>query len=199
MKLRVGILFGGNSREREISFAGGRTVYDNLNKALFEPVPIFIDSFLQFIVLDWQYIYKGSIRDFYPPVQHQQERDNAFQLYAENLLPRSAGQKIKMAEAVGRPIQASELSELIDVAFLCLHGCNGEDGRIQGLLEYYNIPYTGSGILPSALGMNKAIQKQWMQHFDFKVPRFSTVKRDDFLNGIDSQELLTKLKQQIGQ
>jgi D-alanine-D-alanine ligase len=41
MKLRIGILMGGISREREISFAGGRTVYDNLNKDLFEPVPLF--------------------------------------------------------------------------------------------------------------------------------------------------------------
>jgi D-alanine-D-alanine ligase-like ATP-grasp enzyme len=44
MKIRVGIFFGGSSREREISFAGGRTVYDNLDKALFDAVPIFIDS-----------------------------------------------------------------------------------------------------------------------------------------------------------
>ncbi|MGL5889882.1 MAG: D-alanine--D-alanine ligase family protein, partial [Bacteroidia bacterium] len=68
MKLRIGIFFGGTSREREISFAGGRTVYDNLDKALFEPVPLFVDSFGQFVLLDWQYVYKGSVRDFYPPV-----------------------------------------------------------------------------------------------------------------------------------
>ena len=45
MKLKVGIVFGGFSREREISFAGGRTVYDNLNKSLFDAIPLFIDSF----------------------------------------------------------------------------------------------------------------------------------------------------------
>ena len=39
--MRIGIFFGGTSREREISFAGGRTVYDNLDKSLFTPVPIF--------------------------------------------------------------------------------------------------------------------------------------------------------------
>ncbi|MEY4926715.1 MAG: hypothetical protein RI894_1151, partial [Bacteroidota bacterium] len=66
--LKIGILFGGTSREREISFAGGRTVYDNLDKTLFTPVPIFLDSLGNFILLDWQYIYKGTIRDFYPPV-----------------------------------------------------------------------------------------------------------------------------------
>ena len=66
--MKIGIFFGGTSREREISFAGGRTVFDNLDKTLFQPVPIFVDSLGQFILLDWQFIYKGTIRDFYPPV-----------------------------------------------------------------------------------------------------------------------------------
>ena len=84
-KIRIGIFFGGSSREREISFAGGRTVYDNLNKTIFEPVPIFIDSFHNLILLDWQYIYKGSIRDFYPPVNFIPTTAHPFQVYIESL------------------------------------------------------------------------------------------------------------------
>ena len=61
--MRIGIFFGGPSREREISFAGGRTVYDNLSRALFEPVPIFVDSYRNFILLDWQYIYKVTAKE----------------------------------------------------------------------------------------------------------------------------------------
>ena len=48
-KIRIGIFFGGASREREVSFAGGRTVYDNLNKDIFEAVPVFVDSLGNFI------------------------------------------------------------------------------------------------------------------------------------------------------
>ena len=66
MKIKIGIIFGGFSKEREISFAGGRTVYDNLNKSLFEAVPVFIDSFGNFVLLNWEFVYKGSVRDFYP-------------------------------------------------------------------------------------------------------------------------------------
>src|SRR3954462_5198444 len=84
-KIKIGIIFGGSSREREISFAGGRTVYDNLNKSLFEPVPLFIDSFANMVLLDWKYIYKGSIRDFYPPVEFIPESKNEFQVYAESV------------------------------------------------------------------------------------------------------------------
>ena len=50
--MRIGIFFGGNSREREISFAGGRTVFANLDKSLFEAVPIFVDSLGNFILFD---------------------------------------------------------------------------------------------------------------------------------------------------
>src|SRR5580700_1386101 len=85
MKIRIGIVFGGYSREREISFAGGRTVYDNLNKSLFEPVPLFVDSFGNFILLNWQYIYKGSIRDFYPPADSLPSSPHDFQIYAESM------------------------------------------------------------------------------------------------------------------
>ena len=49
-KIKVGILFGGRSKEREISFAGGRTVYDNLNKSIFEAIPLFVDSFGNFVL-----------------------------------------------------------------------------------------------------------------------------------------------------
>ena len=83
-KLKIGIVFGGQSKEREISFAGGRTVYDNLNKALFEAIPVFVDSFGNFIELNWEFVYKGTIRDFYPPVEFLPTNSH-FQLYAEQL------------------------------------------------------------------------------------------------------------------
>src|SRR5215471_13260434 len=83
--MKIGIFFGGASREREISFAGGRTVYDNLDKNLFEAVPIFVDSFGNFIELNWKFIYKGTIRDFYPPAEFAPSSAHAFQVYTESI------------------------------------------------------------------------------------------------------------------
>ncbi len=142
-KIRIGIIFGGPSKEREISFAGGRTVYDNLNKSLFEAVPIFVDSFGNFIELHWEFIYKGSIRDFYPPVEFLPQ-DSPFQLYAENLGALDAATQDNLLKGLGRKISVEELKHSIDFAFLCLHGPYGEDGRIQGVFEFYGIPYSGS-------------------------------------------------------
>src|ERR1017187_1661972 len=143
--MRIGILFGGRSREREISFAGGRTVYDLLDKSLFEPVPIFIDSFGNFILLDWQYLYKGSIRDFYPPVSVINKNENQYQVYIESL--QLNDDEIDSAiKKVGKKIQPEALKKLVDFVFLALHGPYGEDGSIQGILDFYDIPYSGSGI-----------------------------------------------------
>jgi D-alanine-D-alanine ligase len=61
---------------------------------------------------------------------------------------------------VGRDVARNIQDNAIDAAFIALHGRFGEDGAIQGMLEVMGIPYTGSGILASALGMNKAISKQ---------------------------------------
>ena len=164
--MKVGILFGGPSREREISFAGGRTVFDNLDKTLFEPVPIFVDSLLRPVLLDWAYIYKGTIRDFYPPVQSLKPDPNGFQIYIESLFQSENEDYNAAIESVGKKLKWNELPELIDFAFLALHGTFGEDGQIQGLLESMGIPYTGSGILASAIGMDKAVQKKLMKEVD---------------------------------
>ena len=61
---------------------------------------------------------------------------------------------------VDRDIDVALRQERIDVAFLALHGRGGEDGCIQGLLESLGIPYTGSGVLASALAMNKGKAKE---------------------------------------
>jgi UDP-N-acetylmuramate--alanine ligase len=196
-KIRVGILFGGSSREREVSFAGGRTVYDNLSKSIFEAVPIFIDSQHRFILLDWQYIYKGTIRDFYPPVFAIQNKSFDFQYYIENLGKLSDEEYKKIIQAVGKKLEVEHLSNYIDFAFLCLHGSNGEDGRIQGLLEFLKIPYSGSGIFPSAFGMNKALQKEMMSAFQFNVPKFISITRSEWEN-MDIDSLYQKIKTQVG-
>ena len=198
MKIRVGIVFGGNSREREISFASGRTVYDNLNKSLFETVPLFVDSFGNFVLLNWENIYKGSIRDFYPSVEFLPASTNEFQVYAESLGELKSAQQDELIHKIGKKIEVHQLNELIDFAFLCLHGANGEDGRIQGLFEYLEIPYSGSGILPSAIGMNKSIQKKLMSAAGFLSPPYFTILRHDWMAGNKADSVFDKVKNEIG-
>lgn len=195
-KVKVGIIFGGFSKEREVSFAGGRTVYDNLNKSIFDAVPLFVDSFGNFVLLNWQFIYKGSIRDFYPPVEFLPAHNTQFQLYAENLGNLSIAEQEAMITKIGKKVSAEELHKLIDIAFLCLHGPYGEDGKLQGLLEYYKIPYTGSGILSSSIGIDKSVQKQMMINAGFNSPAFFTIDRNDYING-NCKQAFTQAKEKI--
>lgn len=198
MKIRVGIFFGGNSREREVSFAGGRTVYDNLNKTLFEAIPIFVDSFNNLVLLDWHLVYKGSIRDFYPPVDQLPPSPHDFQVYAESLGDAESNLQDCLLQGIGKRITPDKLSELIDFAFLCLHGPFGEDGRIQGLLEFYEIPYSGSGILSSSIGINKAIQKTLMHQAGFPGPANFSIRRMEWEDSNTASGILKKIRDEIG-
>lgn len=183
MKIKVGIFFGGPSREREISFAGGRTVYDNLDKSIFEPVPIFVDSNRNLILLDWPFIYKGTIRDFYPPIAGLPESPNNFQVYVESLGMLPKEELNLLIDQVGTPVQKEELPQLINMAFLALHGVYGEDGAIQAELESLQIPYTGSGVQASQIGMDKALQKDLMREKAFPAPEVIVLDRMSWIEG----------------
>ena len=65
------------------------------------------------------------------------------------------------------------------MAFLALHGRYGEDGTIQGLLEMMGIPYTGSGVLASALGMNKTAAKKVVRGSGIPTPDYCEIGPDD--------------------
>jgi D-alanine-D-alanine ligase len=195
-KIKVGIFLGGSSREREISFAGGRTVYDNLDKGLFEPIPIFVDSFNNFIQLDWRYLYQGSIRDFYPP--SDMLPSTRFQVYMESLGNLSSDQLSKYIARVGKRITAEQLKDIIDFAFLALHGPYGEDGSIQGLLDWYQIPYSGSGVLGAALGIDKVVQKKWMQQAGFLITPYKVIERNTWQETADKAILFEELIYSLG-
>lgn len=197
MKTRIGIVFGGFSKEREISFAGGRTVYDNLNKSLFEAVPLFVDSFGNFVLLNWEFIYKGSIRDFYPPLEFVPNKTGDFQIYAEQIGKLGTKQQLELINKIGKKVEAGNLKKHIDFAFLCLHGPFGEDGKIQGMFEYLGIPYSGSGILPSAIGIDKAVQKQLMINAGFNSPNFFTIDREAYIKG-QCKGIFERAKKEIG-
>lgn len=83
---------------------------------------------------------------------------------------------------VGKDMVSQILSEKIDVAVLGLHGKLAEDGTVQGLLECLGIPYTGSGVMASAIGMNKILTKRVVESQKIKTPSYIVfhIKKDSF-------------------
>jgi D-alanine-D-alanine ligase len=141
-KLRVGIFMGGNSVEREVSFNSGRTVYDHLDRQLYEAVPIFQTLSGALYLLAWKFMHRGKIADF----EHR--------LHAES-----------------EQISWSQLPAHIDIMFLAAHGAYGEDGRLQAMLTFLGIAYTGSKVYASALCMDKYAQKNVVESLAITVPR----------------------------
>src|SRR4030042_3985341 len=124
-KIRVGVIFGGMSSEREVSLNSGRNVFDNLDRELYEGVPVFMDNEGRLWIIPWQLVSQNTTTEI------------AAHLAAE-----------------ARRISYEDLKKEIDFAFISLHGKYGDDGCIQGLLELLKLPYTGPGVLASALGMD---------------------------------------------
>jgi D-alanine-D-alanine ligase len=86
---------------------------------------------------------------------------------------------------VGRDLSEQLPKHKIEIAYIVLHGRGGEDGVVQGLLESMQIPYTGSGVLASALAMDKVAAKKIFEASGIPTPRFFTVTPHDLAGSLD--------------
>ncbi len=189
--MKVGIFFGGPSREREISFAGGKTAYEHLDKRLFEAIPVFVDSFGRFIKVEPGVLYKKEIRDFYPA---QNQSANGYRLYAESF-PELATQAV--AAEIGELIEPKDFSRHFDFAFLAMHGPDCEDGAIQGLLEWYRIPFSGPGLMGSAVGIDKILQNEMIALANGQEKKTDVLRHEDWQTK-DRAAIFEKIKQELG-
>lgn len=141
-KLRVGVIFGGMSSECEVSLATGRYIYSLLDPTKFIGVPLYLDKLGNL----WQVPDKLVIQNTTADVDLRLTKEATI---------------LKFEEIPGR----------VDAVFNALLGKYGEDGCIQGVFELIGIPYTGSGILASAVGMDKRIHKRMIAAAGYNVAR----------------------------
>lgn len=141
-KLRVGVLMGGKSIEKEVSFNSGRTICDHLDTMRYDIVPLFQTDENKLYILPWHFLHRGKITDFFHRLA-------------------SEAQEIKW----------DDLKKCIDFIYIAVHGRFAEDGTLQGFLEVLNIPYLGSKIFGSAVGMDKIMQKKFLSMHGIAVPQ----------------------------
>ncbi len=143
-KIRVAVIFGGRSGEHEVSLMSARNILQSLDPDRFEVIPVGITR-------EGQWLLTGD-----PMKSLQVGITQAGGTPVALLTDPSRRERglIQVGEAAGGPT-----GDGIDVVFPVLHGPMGEDGTIQGLLELANLPYVGSGVLGSALGMDKVAMK----------------------------------------
>ena len=191
--MKIGIFFGGPAREREISFAGGKTAMENIDKTLFEPIPVFVDGCGHFILLNPDLVYAPSIRDFYPPKSYQ----GNYQIYSESLGKMSDNELDTMISQVGIRISPDKFSEYFKFAFIAMHGPACEDGSIQGLLEWYGIPYSGPSLMGSSIGIDKVAQNDLIKLAVGLDKKTATLSRAYF-EAHDSTKVFEEIKENVG-
>ena len=159
-RLRVGILFGGRSGEHEVSLASAASVIRALDPEKYEAVPIGISK-------DGRWLVGSGAQKMLPEVLKSGERIS---------LPPDP----TVAALVPLSQSAGQSSVTVDVVFPVLHGTFGEDGTVQGLLELAGLPYVGAGVLASAVGMDKDVQKRLFKEEGLPIVPFLAVARSDW-------------------
>ncbi|WP_438041627.1 D-alanine--D-alanine ligase family protein [Sorangium sp. So ce128] len=162
-KVRVAVLFGGRSAEHEISLLSARFVVEALDRDRFEPVLIGIDKSGRWLLQE-EALLLGAARD--PRLARLNEAMPEIALDAH---PGPAGEATLTVPGGAR--------SPIDVVFPVLHGPTGEDGCVQGLLELAGVPYVGSGVLGSAVGMDKDVMKRLLREAEIPIVPHVTLRR----------------------
>ncbi|WP_090999232.1 D-alanine--D-alanine ligase [Bacillus sp. 491mf] len=140
MKIKLGLLYGGKSAEHQVSLQTALAVSKALDQEKFEVHPIYITE-------QGQWVRGERLEGEVNSVQ-------GLQLNGEE----NAISPVSLSSEI-IPMSSSDKENALDVIFPLLHGPNGEDGTVQGLLELINIPYVGNGVLASAAGMDKVVMK----------------------------------------
>lgn len=156
-KIIVGVLYGGKSVEHEVSVMSATNVVASLDPKKYEVVLLPIDK-----------SGKWHLAPGKTPLLPQEIESSP---QAALLAPSSAGE-LTLATA-------KKLPKKIDVIFPVLHGTNGEDGTVQGLLKLAGIPFVGPGVLASAVGMDKEFTKRLWKEAGLPVGKFRVLKKSE--------------------
>jgi D-alanine-D-alanine ligase len=160
-RIRVGVLFGGRSGEHEVSLISAASVIQALDPEKYEAVPIGISK-------DGRWLVGDTKLKSLPDILKKGER---VMLSTDP----SVAALIPLDEKAGGGIR-------VDVVFPVLHGTYGEDGTVQGLLELAGLPYVGAGVLGSAVGMDKDVQKRLFRDAGLPVAEFEAISRATWEN-----------------
>lgn len=168
MVQKIGLLYGGKSAEHEVSLSTAQAVTGAIHLEKYEVYPIYITLDGQWLVGERLIAPVSNVKQL--KLQPQENLSN-------NLTPF---------------IEAHRMQSF-DVVFPLLHGTNGEDGTVQGLLEVLNIAYVGNGVLSSSAGMDKVIMKQLFEVAGLQQVPYVHFIRSKWL--VNQQEII----QQCGQ
>ena len=181
----IAILYGGKSGEHEVSLISAASIIQNLDPARYAILPIGISKTGEWLLQDG-----AALRQIV-------DRRSGM----EGLAPIVSGKKVFVLPGLGLAAESGSggWEKLdCDIVFPVLHGTFGEDGTVQGLLECAGLPYVGSGVLGSAVGMDKQVAKELWLREELPVVEFITVKKSDRKNPNFLSALSRKIEARFG-
>jgi D-alanine-D-alanine ligase len=159
---------GGISSEKDVSLESGRNIFSKIDRKNYDPTPIFMDSHGGLWEIPIKLLMRNSARDIEDDLNE---------------------------EAILIPYES--MKDRFDLICLGLHGKYGEDGCMQGLLELLGIPYTGSGVLSSAIGMDKWVCRKILMNSGIFVPKTIPVEKKKRLQGNDA-DITKQIEKHLG-
>jgi len=196
-KLRVGVIFGGQSGEHEVSLVSAQGIMQAMDKEKYEIIPIGITK-------EGRWLTSGEPMKLLQspssalPASGADERTGGE--WAEpgtrELVPRDTCTEPSRSRRDLVPGTRETGFPQVDVVFPVLHGPYGEDGTVQGLLELADIPYVGAGVLGSALGMDKIAMKGIFRSYGLPVVEHLELKRKDWER--DPEAMMELIEKKLG-
>lgn len=183
-KKKVTIIFGGQSSEHEVSRFSAESVLRNIDKDKYDVKIIGITKSGKWLP------YDGPLELIGTGKWQEAAENNTAKLYAG-----CAEQIAKNCTPVVNSLDIAIIdneNDKVDVVFPVLHGCNGEDGTIQGLLELAGIPYVGCGVLGSAIGMDKGYAKIVFEKEGIPQGKYLVFTRKQVQN--EKEEIINKVE-----
>ena len=188
MKKQIGVIFGSRSCEREVAIISAVQLMRHADRDKYDIIPGYIDE-----TGNW---YTGEkLKDIESFKPFRPESTGITRVFPDL----SSGSGALLTVKKGSGLFAKEKIEIaarIDVYIIVMHGLNGEDGTLQGLLELANVPYTSTGVAGSAVGMDKIMMKQIFRGAGLPVLPGIWFTRTEFENGRDT--VIRKTEEEIG-
>jgi len=185
-RVNVGIVFGGVSPEHEVSIISSLQAIHALDRDRYDPVPVYIAK-------DGTWYTGPSLLDIEAYQDLDKIRRDAIPVRVD---AGSFGSLLLIEKKKGGWMSSTPRSFRVDVAFLGLHGGSGEDGGLQGVCETFNVPYTGSSILGSAVGMDKVLSKMICRDQGIPIVDFVAVRESEWAHRED--EWLDAMEEKLG-
>jgi D-ala D-ala ligase N-terminal domain protein len=182
MKIKIGLFFGGNSTEHEVSIVSALQALEFFNKSKYDILPIYITKDNKFYISE----HTGNISE-YKNIKSLIEK-------SEQVLLVKNGKKVDLVKYPTKMF-GNKVYDYIDIAFPIVHGTNVEDGTLQGLFNMLDIPFVGCDVSSSAIGMDKYVMKCVLK--ENNIPVLDGIVFNKFSYTEDSNEVIINIKKKF--